>query len=730
MHKKPFHSDNSGKKSYGSKDSKSFGKTSFGSGDKPFKKKFDKEDKPFKKSFGKDEDRPARKPYGNNEDRPFKKSFGNNEDRPARKSFGNNEDRPFKKSFDNKGDRPFKKPFEKDGDRPFKKSFGGNEDRPFKKSFDKDGDRPFKKSFDNKGGDRPFKKPFDKDGDRPFKKSFGGSEDRPFKKSFDKDGDRPFKKSFGGNEDRPFKKSFDKDGDRPFKKSFGGNEDRPFKKSFDKDGDRPFKKSFGGNEDRPFKKSFDKDGDRPFKKSFGDKGDRPFKKDGDRPFKKSFGGNEDRPFKKSYDKDGDRPFKKSFDKDGDRPFKKPYDKDGDRPFKKSFNDKGNKPFKKKHGAEDDLEEKRPNRYANAFGRLDDEELKAHQKKQQERKEQKEQEDEVTFSKELDNKWDEEPVTRDFGKSDVKYTGYKKSGADNEEEEGGENGEAEDGKKGGRARHKHDATTRFKKQFDNENPHEKAYSATSDGPKPEELKSTDNALEGQLMPLNKYIAHCDVCSRRDAVTLIKEGKVTVNGELITEPGFKVTIEDVITLNDKKLVVQKNLIYILMNKPKGFITTTDDPKGRHTVMELVESHIEERVFPVGRLDRNTTGLLLLTNDGELTQKLSHPKHEIKKVYKATLDKNLSKDDFEKILKGVVLEDGPAPVDQLEYLETKNEIGLEIHSGKNRIVRRIFESLGYEVEKLDRVMYAGLTKKNVLRGKWRFLTKQEVINLKHIH
>jgi 23S rRNA pseudouridine2605 synthase len=693
MHKKPFHSDNSGKKSYGSKDSKSFGKTSFGSGDKPFKKKFDnKEEKPFKKSFGKDEDRPSRKPYGSNEDRPFKKSFGNNEECPARKSFGNNEDRPFKKSFDNKGERPFKKPFERDGDRPFKKSFGGSEDRPFKKSFDKDGDRPFKKSF---GGneDRPFKKSFDKDGDRPFKKSFGGNEDRPFKKSFDKDGDRPFKKSFG-NEDRPFKKSFDKDGDRPFKKSFGGNEDRPFKKSFDKDGDRPFKKSFG-NEDRPFKKSFDKDGDRPFKKSFGDKGDRPFKKD------------------------GDRPFKKSFDKDGDRPFKKSYDKDGDRPFKKSFNDKGDKPFKKKHGAEDDIEEKRPNRYANAFGKLDDEELKAHQKKQQERREQKEQEDEVTFSKELDNKWDEEPVKRDFGKSDVKYTGYKKSEEDEDE-----------GEEKARPRHRHDASSRFKKQFDNENPHEKAYSAQSEGPKPEEVKSTDDALDGQLMPLNKYIAHCDVCSRRDAVTLIKEGKVTVNGELVTEPGFKVTIEDVITLNDKKLVVQKNLIYILMNKPKGFITTTDDPKGRRTVMELVENLIEERVFPVGRLDRNTTGLLLLTNDGELTQKLSHPKHEIKKVYKATLDKNLSKDDFEKILKGVVLEDGPAPVDQLEYLETKNEIGLEIHSGKNRIVRRIFESLGYEVEKLDRVMYAGLTKKHVLRGKWRFLTKQEVINLKHIH
>jgi len=341
--------------------------------------------------------------------------------------------------------------------------------------------------------------------------------------------------------------------------------------------------------------------------------------------------------------------------------------------------------------------------------LDDDELAASQKKQKERQEQKEQEDEVTFSKELDNKWDIPPVEKDFGKSDVAYTGYKKS-VDDE----------------GKPRHRHDASSRFKKQFDNENPNQKAYSAVSEGKQDEQKQES---LDGQVMPLNKYIAHCDVCSRRDAVTLIKEGKVTVNGELVTEPGHKVTIEDTITLNDKVLVVQKNLVYILMNKPKGFITTTDDPKGRRTVMELVQNHIEERLFPVGRLDRNTTGLLLLTNDGELTQKLSHPKHEVKKVYKATLDKDLSKEDFEKILKGVVLEDGPAPVDQLEYLDSKNEIGLEIHSGKNRIVRRIFESLGYEVEKLDRVMYAGLTKKNILRGTWRFLTKQEVINLKHI-
>jgi 23S rRNA pseudouridine2605 synthase len=619
-----------------------------------------------------------RKPFGNKDEKPFKKSSDKKEDRPFRKSF-DSENGPFRKSFGNKEEKPFKKSFDGKGDKPFRKSFGNNEDRPFKKSFDNKGDKPFRKSFDN-NEDRPFKKSFDNKGDKPFRKSFGNNEDRPFKKSFDNKGDKPFRKSFGNNEDRPFKKSFDDKGDKPFRKSFGNNEDRPFKKSFDNKGDKPFRKSFGNNEDRPFKKSFDNKGDKPFRKSFGN--------------------NEDRPFKKSFDNKGDKPFRKSFGDNEDRPFKKSFDSKGDRPFKKSYGDKDRSE-----------EEKRPNRYANAFGKLDDEELAAHKKKQQERKEQKEQEEEVTFSKEL-NKWEEEPVERKFGKSDVKYTGKKSA------EEKGE------------PRHRHDATSRFKKQFDNENPHEKAYAARGNGKENEEVLNREADLEGQLMPLNKYIAHCDICSRRDAVILIKEGKVTVNGELVVEPGHKVTIDDTILLNGKKLTVQKNLIYILMNKPKGFITTTDDPKGRRTVMEMVEDLIEERVFPVGRLDRNTTGLLLLTNDGELTQKLSHPKHEIKKVYKATLDKNLSKDDFEKIKQGVVLEDGKADVDQLEYLDSKNEIGMEIHSGKNRIVRRIFESLGYEVEKLDRVMYAGLTKKNILRGKWRFLTKQEIINLKHLH
>ncbi|HVI45504.1 MAG TPA: pseudouridine synthase [Chitinophaga sp.] len=234
-----------------------------------------------------------------------------------------------------------------------------------------------------------------------------------------------------------------------------------------------------------------------------------------------------------------------------------------------------------------------------------------------------------------------------------------------------------------------------------------------------------------MPLNKYIAHSGLCSRRKAVDYIKEGKVAVNGQTVTEPATKVTAKDNVTLQDKKLQITKNLVYILLNKPKGFITTTDDPEGRKTVMDLIKGATEsERVYPVGRLDRNTSGLLLLTNDGELAQALAHPKHNIKKIYQVELDKPLTKADFEKIIGGVTLEDGVAIVDALGYVDPKDkkQIGIEIHSGKNRIVRRIFEHLEYTVEKLDRVMYAGLTKKNIGRGQWRHLTDKEVILLKH--
>lgn len=253
--------------------------------------------------------------------------------------------------------------------------------------------------------------------------------------------------------------------------------------------------------------------------------------------------------------------------------------------------------------------------------------------------------------------------------------------------------------------------------------------------PKEVSTTQvnpaNAGTGN-MPLNKFVAHAGICSRRDAADLVKSGTVTVNGKQITEPGFKVTPKDEIKVNGKKVTSQKNLVYILLNKPKDFLTTTEDPQGRKTVMDIVKNATPERVYPVGRLDRNTTGVLLLTNDGELAQKLSHPSYMIKKIYEVRLDKPLHKKDFDTIINGIELEDGLITPDALAYADSKDKsiIGIEIHSGRNRIVRRIFEKLGYDVRNLDRVMYANLTKKNVERGKWRFLQEKEVRLLKYLN
>ncbi len=244
------------------------------------------------------------------------------------------------------------------------------------------------------------------------------------------------------------------------------------------------------------------------------------------------------------------------------------------------------------------------------------------------------------------------------------------------------------------------------------------------------KTPDSELGtlNSMMPLNKFIAHCGISSRRDAAEMVKLGRVKVNNETITEPGHKVSGKDEVKVNGKKISLARNLVYILLNKPKDYITTTDDPQKRKTVLDLIR--IKERIYPVGRLDRNTSGVLLLTNDGELSQTLTHPSHEVKKVYHVTLNRGLEKKDFDHVLKGVDLEDGPASVDVLAYADVKDktQLGVEIHSGRNRIVRRIFEHLGYDVKNLDRVMFAGLTKKNVERGKWRFLSEKEVRDLKY--
>ncbi|UCD60018.1 MAG: rRNA pseudouridine synthase [Flavobacteriaceae bacterium] len=231
----------------------------------------------------------------------------------------------------------------------------------------------------------------------------------------------------------------------------------------------------------------------------------------------------------------------------------------------------------------------------------------------------------------------------------------------------------------------------------------------------------------LIRLNKYVANAGVCSRREADTYIEAGNVTVNGKTITEMGHKVRLTDIVKFDGRVLNPQKKE-YVLLNKPKNFITTTSDERGRRTVMELISKASKSRLVPVGRLDRNTTGLLLFTNDGDLAKKLTHPKHGIRKIYHVELNKNLSAEDLKKIEAGITLDDGQIKVDEISYINNspKREVGIEIHSGRNRIVRRIFEHLGYEVKKLDRVIFAGLTKKDLPRGHWRHLTKQEVINL----
>ncbi|QEH40690.1 pseudouridine synthase [Chitinophaga sp. XS-30] len=483
---------------------------------------------------------------------------------------------------------------------------------------------------------------------------------------------RPAKKGF-----TPFKENRSKPGAASSKRSGDeraakGEERRG--KRFGSDDDRP-KRSFGSNEDKP-------------KRSFGNSEDRPkrsFSKDEDRP-KRSFGNSEDRP-KRSFSKDEDRP-KRSFGNSEDKP-KRSFSKDEDRP-KRSFGGSEDRP--KRNFSKD---EDRPKR---SFGNSEDKPKRSFSKDEDRPKRSfgsSEDRPKRSFSK------DEDRPKRSFG--DGETSPKKRSGNDSDRPKKSERKAAVHGAKAPKGK-----STRKRIAVDS--------------------PATD-AAENE-MPLNKFIAHCGICSRRKAVDYIKEGKVLVNDEKIIEPAFKVTAKDVVKLNDKRIYIQKNLVYVLLNKPKGYITTTDDPEGRRTVMELVEEAAEERLFPVGRLDRNTSGLLLLTNDGELAQKLAHPKHNIKKIYHVELDKPLTKADFETIIAGVTLEDGVALVDALGYVDNKDkkQIGIEIHSGKNRIVRRIFEHLQYQVEKLDRVMYAGLTKKNVNRGKWRFLTDKEVILLKH--
>ncbi len=263
---------------------------------------------------------------------------------------------------------------------------------------------------------------------------------------------------------------------------------------------------------------------------------------------------------------------------------------------------------------------------------------------------------------------------------------------------------------------------FKKKFENDSERVNSYVQ----------KRKQNKIEKDLhkdtIRLNKYIANSGMCSRREADQFIVQGIVEVNGQVITEMGYQVKKEDKVTFDSQPLTPEKS-VYVLLNKPKGYISTTKDDKARKTVMELVANASPYRLFPVGRLDRSTTGVILLTNDGHLTKKLTHPSFNVRKIYHVVLDRKLSGEDMQTIIDGIRLEEGVAIVDSISYIDgkPKNEVGIEIHIGWNRVIRRIFQKLGYEVEGLDRVTFAGLTKKNIKRGHWRILTELEVNNLK---
>lgn len=438
------------------------------------------------------------------------------------------------------------------------------------------------------------------------------------------------------------------------------------------------KKSAEGGDDKPRfsggKSSFKRPGGR-FESREGDRKEGPFKKSFDRkgPSERFEGGRgkEDRPFKKSFDRKEGGDARKSFSRPGRTEDRGERSGGFKKPFDKSAG--SDRPFKKS------FDRKGDDRPGSREGR--------------------------SFPK---------PSSRPYGESRFTKKGpYRK----NEDEA------PRTPREGDESREKRSYSGEFERKSFVKNRIDKARKG---GKTKAEVKP---ASDSDVIRLNKYISNSGVCSRREADELIKMGLVTVNGVTVTEMGHKVKKTDEVRYEGKRLKAEKP-VYILVNKPKGFITTTSDPQERNTVMHLIADACNERVYPVGRLDRNTTGLLLLTNDGDLADKLTHPSYNVKKIYKVELDRPITKADFQKIQEGIFLEEGKAVPDDVAIVSDDNKtIGIELHIGWNRIVRRIFESLQYEVVKLDRVVYAGLDKKNLGRGEWRFLKEEEVIRLKHL-
>jgi len=443
------------------------------------------------------------------------------------------------------------------------------------------------------------------------------------------------------------------------------------------------------NEDRPYRPRFNNEnGDRPQRAYSSDRSYRPrFNpngENGDRP-QRSYGNNAggDRPYRPRYNSEGgDRP-QRSYGNNagGDRPYRPRYNSEGgDRPQRSYGNNAGgDRPYRPRYNNEGG---DRPQRsYGNNAG------------------------------------------------GDRPYRPrYNSEGGDRPQRSYGNNA---GGDRPYRPRYNGEGGDRPQRSYGNRDSYSRPIRRTADyDPNAKYSKKKQIEYKEQFVDpnepirLNKFLANAGVCSRREADEFITAGVVSVNGEVVTELGTKIKRGDEVKFHDQAVSIERK-IYVLLNKPKDTVTTSDDPQARRTVMDLVKGACSERIYPVGRLDRNTTGVLLLTNDGDLASKLTHPKYLKKKIYHVHLDKNLTKADMEQIAAGIQLDDGEIQADAISYTDDfkKDEVGIEIHSGKNRIVRRIFESLGYKVVKLDRVFFAGLTKKGLRRGEWRYLTEQEV-------
>ncbi|MEO8147745.1 MAG: pseudouridine synthase [Bacteroidia bacterium] len=552
-----------------------------------------------------------------------------------------------------------------------------------------------------------------------------------------------FKKKDGDDRGRSSERGFAPRGERSSserpsykgKKEFGDREEKPIRKSYGDRSDRPSDgpPSFRGKKDPDSYRDGARE-EKPFRKSYGDRSERSSERPSSFRGKKEFGAREEKPFRKSYgdrserSSDGPPSFrgKKEFGDSEGKPFKKTYGERSERSSegpssfrgKKEFGDSEEKPFKKTYGERNERSSERPSyKGKKEFG---DKEEKPFRKSFDDRENRSSSERPTSYKgkKEFDDK-DERPVRKSFGDRDEQSSERpsslkgKRVFGDSEGKPFKKNYSEKKFSKGGSAGEFAERKTYGKKSF-------------GKSKRNQEPKEDDG-----LIRLNKYISNSGVCSRREADEFITAGLVSVNGEIVTTLGTKVKLTDDIRYNGIRMKSER-LVYVLLNKPKDYITTTDDPQQRKTVMELVASACKERIYPVGRLDRNTTGLLLMTNDGELADKMTHPSTNVKKTYMVELNKNLKPADMKKIAEGLQLEDGFMQVDEIAFDEaakSKKIVGVTIHSGKNRIVRRIFEHLEYMVVKLDRTYYAGLTKRDLPRGRYRHLDEMEINMLKMV-